>query len=200
MRALIFELRPGALAEEGLGAALTKQAAAIAAREQIVIDVVAPPRRLPISTDAEEHLYRIALEALHNAVKHARPRRIDVVISADADSDAVEGLTVTDDGIGFDTSVEHLGHLGLGTMRERATFLGGSTTVASERGVGTRVTVVVPVDAGRSTADAGPRAVGYVIRPRRRRPLIPSHPAVPTDASTRAWSTPSRYRPEGSSR
>lgn len=151
MRALIFELRPGALAEEGLGAALTKQAAAIAAREQIAIPVVAPPSRLPISTDAEEHLYRIALEALHNAVKHARPRRIDVAISIDAVSGTVE-LSVADDGIGFDTSVEHLGHLGLGTMRERATALAGSSTVESERGVGTRVTVVVPVDAGRITA------------------------------------------------
>ena len=151
MRALIFELRPGALAEEGLGAALTKQAAAIAAREQIVIGVVAPPGRLPLSTDAEEHLYRIALEALHNAVKHAHPRRIDVAISIDADSGTVE-LLVADDGIGFDTSAEHLGHLGLGTMRDRATVLGGSTTVESERGVGTRVTVLVPVDAGRITA------------------------------------------------
>jgi signal transduction histidine kinase len=150
MRALIFELRPGALAEEGLGAALTKQAAAIASREQIAIAVVAPPGRLPLSTDAEEHLYRIALEALHNAVKHARPRRIDVALSTDASSGTVE-LSVTDDGIGFDTSAEHLGHLGLGTMRERATVLGGSTAVESEQGVGTRVTVIVPVDAGRSS-------------------------------------------------
>lgn len=151
MRALIFELRPGALAEEGLGAALTKQAAAIASREQIAIAVVAPPGRLPMSSDAEEHLYRIALEALHNAVKHARPRRIDVALSTDANSGTVE-LSVTDDGIGFDTSAEHLGHLGLGTMRERATVLGGSTAVESQHGVGTRVTVVVPVHAGRSTA------------------------------------------------
>jgi signal transduction histidine kinase len=151
MRALIFELRPGALAEEGLGAAVTKQAAAIAAREQIAIDVVAPPNRLPLSTDAEEHLYRIALEALHNAVKHARPRKVDVVISTRAEAGTVE-LSVTDDGIGFDTSVDRLGHLGLGTMRERSILLGGSMTVESQRGVGTRVAVVVPVDAGHGTA------------------------------------------------
>ncbi len=146
MRALIFELRPGALADEGLGAALTKQAAAIAAREQVTIEVVAPTRRLPLSTDAEEHLYRIALEAMHNAVKHARPRRIDVTISID-DTAWQVALVVTDDGIGFDTSVEHLGHLGLGTMRERAAGLGGTATLASAPGAGTRVTVVVPVDA-----------------------------------------------------
>jgi signal transduction histidine kinase len=150
MRALIFELRPGALAEEGLGAALRKQAAAVAAREQVLIEVVAPTQRLPLTTDSEEHLYRIALEAMNNAVKHARPQRIDLAIVLDADADSVE-LHVTDDGIGFDTSEEHLGHLGLGTMRERATVLGGSTTVESERGAGTRVTVLVPVDPGRST-------------------------------------------------
>ncbi len=149
MRALIFELRPGALAEEGLGAALAKQAAAIAAREQIAIEVVAPPFRLPLSPDAEEHLYRIALEAMHNAVKHARPRQIEVSVSIHDATEVV--LAVEDDGIGFDTSVEHPGHLGLGTMGERATVLGGSTTVASEPGVGTRVSVVVPVDAARST-------------------------------------------------
>lgn len=146
MRALIFELRPGALAEEGLGAALTKQAAAIAAREQVVIEVVAPTHRLPLATDVEEHLYRIALEAMHNAVKHARPRRIDVAISID-DTARQIALAVTDDGIGFDTSVEHLGHLGLGTMRERANVLGGTATLESAPGAGTLVTVVVPVDA-----------------------------------------------------
>ena len=151
MRALIFELRPGALAEEGLGAALTKQAAAIAAREQVTIEVTTPPRRLPLPADAEEHLYRIALEAMHNAVKHARPRRIDVTLWVD-DTAGQVALRVSDDGIGFDTSAERPGHLGLGTMRERATGLGGGVTLDSLRGRGTRVTVVVPVDAAHLTA------------------------------------------------
>ena len=151
MRALIFELRPGALAEEGLGAALTKQGAAIAAREQVTIEVIAPPRRLPLPADAEEHLYRIALEAMHNAVKHARPRRIEVDVSIN-DNAAQVALLVTDDGIGFDTSAEHPGHLGLGTMRERAIGLGGTTTIESAPGTGTRVTVVVPVDVAHLTA------------------------------------------------
>jgi PAS domain S-box-containing protein len=147
MRALIFELRPGALAEEGLGSAVTKQAAAMAAREQLSIRVVAPSYRLPLSSEAEEHLYRIALEAMHNAVKHARPRRIDVAISLEAEPGQVV-LVVADDGIGFDPSVEHLGHLGLGTMRDRALVLGGAAAIESERGTGTQVTVVVPVATG----------------------------------------------------
>lgn len=151
MRALIFELRPGALADEGLAAALKKQAAAVAAREQVLIDVDAPPHRLPLTADAEEHLYRIALEAMNNAVKHARPRRIDVTIALVDDGRAVQ-VSVADDGIGFDTTEEHLGHLGLGTMRERASALGGSTAVESLRGAGTTVTVIVPVEPGRIEA------------------------------------------------
>jgi signal transduction histidine kinase len=144
MRALIFELRPGALAEEGLAAALTKQAGAVAAREQVVIEVTAPASRLPASAKAEEHLYRIALEAMHNAVKHASPHRIDVAITVDM-GEGILRLSVTDDGIGFDPSVDRPGHLGLGTMRERAESLGGTVTVRSVRGQGTRVVVDVPV-------------------------------------------------------
>ena len=71
MRALIFELRPGALAEEGLTQALRKQAAALSAREGIDILVDLPQDRLSLSVTTEEHLYRIVLEALHNTVKHA---------------------------------------------------------------------------------------------------------------------------------
>ena len=72
MRALIFELRPGALAEEGLAAALTKQAAAIAARAAVPVDVTTPEVRVPLDPDVEEHLYRLAMEALNNALRHAR--------------------------------------------------------------------------------------------------------------------------------
>ena len=118
----------------------------------MTIEVVAPTRRLPLSTDAEEHLYRIALEAMHNAVKHARPRRIDVAISID-DSRGQVALAVTDDGIGFDTSVEHLGHLGTGhdARARRGPRRIGDGRV--ERGGGTRVTVVVPVDAAHPAAE-----------------------------------------------
>jgi signal transduction histidine kinase len=64
MRALIFELQPGALAEEGLVAALAKQASALSAREGLVIEVDGPDERLPIGVEVEEQLYRIGQEAL----------------------------------------------------------------------------------------------------------------------------------------
>ena len=71
MRALIFELRPESLETEGLVAALEKQVAAIAARYGIDVDGAAR-RGAGLPADAEGSLYRIAQEALHNVVKHAR--------------------------------------------------------------------------------------------------------------------------------
>jgi signal transduction histidine kinase len=82
MRALIFELRPGALAEEGLGAALSKHSAAVTASEGLDISVHVPDERLPLAVEQEEHLYRLAQEALHNAVKHAHAARAWVELDA----------------------------------------------------------------------------------------------------------------------
>ncbi|HET8627773.1 MAG TPA: histidine kinase, partial [Thermomicrobiales bacterium] len=113
MRALIFELRPGALAEEGLVAALRKQAAALAAREGLAVAVEAPEGRVPLDPAVEEHLYRIAQEALHNAVKHAGASRAVVRL---ATGDGALTLEVADDGRGFDPAAPRPGHLGLGTM------------------------------------------------------------------------------------
>jgi len=141
MRALIFELRPGALAEEGLVAALRKQAAAIGARTGLTITVRGPAERPVIDPAAEEHLYRVALEALNNAVKHAQATEVRIEIT-NAAADLV--LTVTDDGVGFDTTAPVPGHLGQHTMRERAHAAGGTLQVASSAGHGTVVRAVVP--------------------------------------------------------
>ncbi|MBI1351758.1 MAG: PAS domain-containing protein [Actinomycetales bacterium] len=149
MRALIFELRPDALAQEGLGSALTKQAAALSAREQIAITVKAPSTRLAVTPNAEEHLYRIALEAMNNALKHAHASRI--VVTIEVTGDFVQVL-VDDDGRGFDPELERPGHLGLGTMRDRAEAVGGSTEIESALGGGTVVRVRVPASADPGTA------------------------------------------------
>ncbi|GAB3055374.1 hypothetical protein GCM10027053_15250 [Intrasporangium mesophilum] len=141
MRALIFELRPQALAEEGLVTALSRQAAALTAREGIPIDVRGPTTRPALDPPVEEHLYRLTLEALNNAVKHAEARRIEVaVLSTD------DGLTVTiaDDGIGFDTARPHPGHLGQSTMAERATAIGAAISVESAPDAGCTITVTLP--------------------------------------------------------
>jgi signal transduction histidine kinase len=144
MRALIFELRPGALAEEGLGAALAKHSAAVTAREGLEISVEVPKDRLPLTVEQEEHLYRLAQEALHNAVKHAQAKHAWVELVA-ADGEVV--LTVRDDGVGFDPAEPHPGHFGLETMRERASRIGAELNLSSAPGAGTTVRVQVRASA-----------------------------------------------------
>jgi len=141
MRALIFELRPGALAEEGLVAAVSEHAAAVAAREGIDVDVTGPADRLPLSPEAEEQLYRLAQEALNNVVKHARTVAASVVVTS-GPSEVI--VVIHDDGIGFDPALGRPGHLGLASMRERVTRLGGRLDVASAPGRGTTITAAVP--------------------------------------------------------
>ena len=142
MRALIFELRPGALAEEGLVAAVSKHAAAVAARKGIDVDVTGPADRLPLSPAAEEQLYRLTQEALNNVVKHARTVAASVVVTS---GPAEVTVAIHDDGIGFDHSLGRPGHLGLASMRERVTRLGGRLDIASAPGSGTTITATVPV-------------------------------------------------------
>ena len=146
MRMLIFELRPGALAEEGLVSAVRKLAASVSAREEIAIEVDAPLDRLPLSTNAEEHLYRLVQEALNNVVKHASARRAVVCMKV------VEGganliVEICDDGTGFDPTIAHPGHMGLETMAARAKELGGDYAVVTTRDEGTTVCITVPLDA-----------------------------------------------------
>jgi PAS domain S-box-containing protein len=141
MRALIFELRPESLAQEGLVRAIEKQAAAIGARHRI--DVLTDLCTEPDTPFAvKEALYRIAQEAMHNAIKHAKPTRIELCL---ARCDRTVTLTVSDDGIGFDTSATFPGHLGLVSMPERARLLGGDLTITSAPNAGTHVRAVIPV-------------------------------------------------------
>jgi PAS domain S-box-containing protein len=141
MRALIFELRLGALAEEGLVAAVSKHAAAVAAREGIDVDVTGPADRLPLSPEAEEQLYRLTQEALNNVIKHARTTVASVAVTA---GPAQVSVAICDDGIGFDPSLGRPGHLGLASMRDRAARLGGRLDIASAPGSGTTITATVP--------------------------------------------------------
>lgn len=140
MRALIFQLRPAALHEEGLVAAITKHAAAITAKQELQVTVVEPDVELRLAADVEEQLFRILQEALHNVVKHACAGSATVRI-------AVNGrhldLEVADDGTGFDPSVDRPGHLGLQSMNERVAALGGTLRVASTDG-GTTVRAHIP--------------------------------------------------------
>jgi signal transduction histidine kinase len=147
MRALIFELRPQALENEGLALALQKHADAVRARSGLNVHLsVQGDRRLPI--DHEEALYQIAREALHNVVKHAQAR--DSWVDLDMASDEVT-LSIRDNGRGFDVGKLKTGggsHIGTSTMRERAEAIRGQLEITSEVGAGTEVRISVTVPPG----------------------------------------------------
>jgi signal transduction histidine kinase/DNA-binding LacI/PurR family transcriptional regulator len=145
MRALIFELRPDALHQDGLIIAVRRHADAVAAREGFEVRVQASVERLPIDESAESELFRIVQEAVHNCVKHAQPRCVEIRFYEPTDADRTLVVEVADDGVGFDPNKGHPGHLGLHTMRERTERLGGHFAIDSSAG-STTVRAVVPYD------------------------------------------------------
>ena len=129
MRALIFELRPGALAEEGLVSALRRQAAAISAREGVQISVEGPEERLALSPAAEEHCYRLVLEAWHNTVKHA-----DATVTTIIDATAGPSPSGSAMRPRLRQRCRPARSLGLQTMRERAAAAGAAFDLSARRG------------------------------------------------------------------
>jgi ligand-binding sensor domain-containing protein/signal transduction histidine kinase len=141
MRLLIFELRPTILTDQGLVAALRARLEAVEGRASLKTELHAEGKdRLP--PQVEDGLYRIAVEALNNALRHARTPCISVSLSFEPEAIRLE---VADEGIGFDpTAARNAGGLGLRGMAERAEQLGGTLTMDSSPGTGTRVIVMVP--------------------------------------------------------
>src|SRR6266496_4919330 len=89
MRALIFELRPESLETEGLVAALMKQAAALHARHNIPVETdLCDEPDLPLKVKQE--LYRVAQQALHNTIKHARAGQVNVRLGRTAEAIILE--------------------------------------------------------------------------------------------------------------
>jgi signal transduction histidine kinase len=141
LRSLIFELRPAALADEGLAATLRKHIGVLRRvhHQDIALKVAGTPRP---GGAHDGDVFRIAQEAVHNAVRHARAEHIAVGL------DARNGhlvLTVDDDGVGFDPAAAAVRgrRLGLTSMEERARALGGALTIDSRPGEGTRVRLEV---------------------------------------------------------
>lgn len=142
LRSAVVELRPAALDEDGLIATLRTQVQVLdRAHTARVTFRALGVRALPAAQ--EEALLRVAQEALHNALRHAGAERVDVTLSRHGQGAL---LRVSDDGGGFDPSaVRRAGrHLGLVSMRDRASGVGGGLTVESEPGKGTVIEMEVP--------------------------------------------------------
>ncbi|GIF78409.1 GAF domain-containing sensor histidine kinase [Asanoa siamensis] len=137
LRSIVVGLRPADVAAEGLDAALHKQVRLLdqvhAAR--VTLEVTDPVPRL--SPACEDAAYRMAQEALHNALRHSSARTVAVRLFAVDSSLVVE---VSDDGLGLPSS-----DLGLTSMRSRADAVGGRLVVSSNPGTGTTVRLEVPL-------------------------------------------------------
>jgi signal transduction histidine kinase len=146
LRAVIDGLAPPDLEAAGLAESLRRYA--VLAGRAHGIPVTFTAACLPaLSRDAEAALYRVAQEALHNAMRHAGASGVRVAL-AKAQSKAGRRvvLEVSDDGHGF-AAGPPTGGLGLASMRERAAAAGGTLTVRSGK-EGTVVRMTVPVKAG----------------------------------------------------
>ena len=122
-------------------AALEKQTAALAAWNEIEVETgLCDESEAPLET--KETVYRIAQEALHNTAKHARATNVGIKMDSDPGGITLE---VYDDGVGFDAESDFPGHLGLRSMRERASSLGGTLEVRSAPGRGTQIFARLPI-------------------------------------------------------
>ncbi|HET9614248.1 MAG TPA: GAF domain-containing sensor histidine kinase [Candidatus Limnocylindrales bacterium] len=151
IRNFIYGLRPEAVD----GAQVLAGIAALAqeVRDGGLIDVVAtidPAADPRLSAEAGLHLLSLVREALSNATRHGRPRRIDVRLSR---SDGESVLEIADDGVGFDPArAGGDGHHGLVNMRIRADTIGARLDVDSRPGAGTTVRLALPGPATRTAA------------------------------------------------
>ncbi|HSD65155.1 MAG TPA: two-component regulator propeller domain-containing protein [Vicinamibacteria bacterium] len=154
-RRAVLDLRPRALEQAGLAAALSGMAERLGGTGSTIrVEVTGEPRRL--TTTVEAHLLRIAQEAVTNALRHAGAREIRVRLGFGGES---VSLRVEDDGRGFPVSpatAPATGHLGLVGIRERAARLGGQLTLHSREGEGTEVVVEVPLPPAATDQGRGP--------------------------------------------
>ena len=137
--ALARQLRPTALDDLGLTAALASQAEELERQSGIATSFGAAGEFTDLADDVQLVLYRVAQEALANAARHAGAASVVVRL---ANQDNRVELTVSDDGSGFAFD-DAGGGIGLEGMRERAMLVGGDLTIESRPGVGTRVRLVI---------------------------------------------------------
>lgn len=145
VRQSIFGLRTMVARRLGLVPALTEYLHDFGERAGLHVEFAVPETFPKLPLDVEAQLIRIVQEALTNVWRHAKATRVWVRFTAED-----ERLTavVEDNGIGFDAAAvvaADVRRFGLQAMRERAESVGGSFTVASTPGQGTRVTVTLPI-------------------------------------------------------
>ena len=141
LRSVIVHLRPAALESQGLAVALGKHVDVLRRSHGRAIALeIEGDAAVPAAVEGD--VFRIAQEALHNALRHAGAAA-EIAVHLHCGRNGVR-LTVTDDGAGFDTAAVRSRSLGLTTMAERARSAGATLTIESAPGAGTTVALEVP--------------------------------------------------------
>ncbi|NIS79005.1 MAG: HAMP domain-containing protein [Anaerolineales bacterium] len=151
---LILGLRPSALDDLGLEAALRSLTQRTLEPKGVAIDLKADVLTDRLPAEVETVLFRVFQEALTNVVRHACAE--NVILRLVREDHHLKG-EITDDGVGFDlqtlaTDTENERGLGLLGMRERVEQFGGEIEIHSQPGEGTRIRVYIPIE---ETADDG---------------------------------------------
>jgi two-component system, NarL family, sensor histidine kinase DevS len=142
VRRLAVELRPAALDDFGLEAALERLTAGFAEQTGLKVELESRLQDDRLPEEVETVLYRIVQEALTNIVKHAQASRVSIVVTQ---KPGAVGAVIEDDGRGFDPDQSVDGGIGLIGMRERVALLDGSMTIETAPGKGTTLVIEVPV-------------------------------------------------------
>lgn len=144
LRQLMVEIRPPVLDERGLLGALADAGMKFERSNGVKVCVDGDDAR--IEQEAETVLYRVAQESLTNIAKHADAEEVSISVETSQD---LLSMTVSDDGVGFDTDdLDKMvadGHYGLAGMGERMSMLGGRIDVTSSPGSGTTLTFTMPL-------------------------------------------------------
>ncbi len=135
-RRIAHDLSPALIEKDGLAAALRSHADRLSDDSDVKIIVLADQAdHLP--HDTQGHLFRISQEALTNAIRHGKARNISIELTLEPRSK----LTIEDDGTGFEASKVRRG-LGISSIEERVTLIGGSLEISRRRSGGARLRVV----------------------------------------------------------
>ena len=145
VRQISHDLHPSTLKHVGLVNALSSYCVEVRKLNPVTLTFSSDGNFESIGADAALCLFRITQEALRNVVAHAKAGRAEVRLVRIGDS---ADLTVTDDGRGFDLDRvrEERNGLGLVSIKERVRLAGGSVSIATQLGKGTRVQVRIPVN------------------------------------------------------
>jgi len=147
IRRVVYNLRPPALDELGMLPALQEQARQ-SSTGGLQVSLHTPDQMPPLSAAVEVAAYRIVMEALTNVERHAHARHCRISLSV---NDQVS-IEVVDDGVGL--LPNHRAGVGIASMRERVAELGGSCTIESPAGGGTRVVAFLPASSRAPEWDA----------------------------------------------